>query len=295
MGSYYCKMYIGNRCQRVFGGTKGFVNHILDNYGNDPSSILPCIQNKGNVSNDKPVYSVARFYCYKKNSRSKSKKLKKTLIVEYRLTRDFESEIHATIQDRYVYDYDNRTVSSVEWVNMLRQTPPVKRHLSSKSVIDGQLFGNVNDFDDSSMYPIRASDMGPIKTSVVPRGNSSRPQSTLMKIDNRTSDLPLKVFLSHPMTGLTDNEVNEIRTNAISELKKCYGEIEVIDNYNHENVPPNAGRLWHLGASIQQMEQADGVYFCGDWNSAPGCAVERMICRRYKIPVLNDGIILYGE
>ena len=285
MGNYYCKMYIGNKCQRVFGGTRGFVNRVLDDYGSNPSSILPCIQNKENISNDKPVYSVARFYCYKKNSRSKSKKLKKTLIFEYRLTRDIESEIHVTIKDRYVYDYSNRTVSSVDLVNTLRQIPPVKRHLSSKSVRDGH-FKHVNDFDDSCMYPIKT-----VVTDVT-LFDSNEPMSPMTCTRGKLESRPLKVFLSHPMSGLTEDEVNKIRNQAISELKERYSKIEVIDNYNHENVPPNAGRLWHLGASIQQMEQADGVYFCGHWRSAKGCLIERRICADYGILILNGGRII---
>ena len=57
----------------------------------------------------------------------------------------------------------------------------------------------------------------------------------------------MKISLSHAMSLLTQDEVLSIREKAIKKLKEKYGnEIEIIDNYYHENVPENAGQLWHL-------------------------------------------------
>lgn len=99
----------------------------------------------------------------------------------------------------------------------------------------------------------------------------------------------MKVFLSHKMNGLTKEQVKIIRVEATLYLKTRYGQnIEIIDNYNHKDVPENAGRLWHLGTSIKQMEEADAVYFCkGHCEDANGCKVERMICELYGLKVLE--------
>ena len=97
----------------------------------------------------------------------------------------------------------------------------------------------------------------------------------------------MKVFLSHKMTGLTEEEVMNIRNNAIEYLTSKYGEIEVIDNYHHENVPDNAGRLWHLGTSIRQMEEVDAIYFCDNCFNAHGCKVEFYIATIYNLRILN--------
>ena len=95
----------------------------------------------------------------------------------------------------------------------------------------------------------------------------------------------MKVFLSHPMHNLTCERVHEIRQKAIDELISVYGDnIEIIDNYNHKDVPENAGRLWHLGTSIRMMEDADLVYFCDNWKHSNGCIVEHLICEQYRIP-----------
>ena len=98
----------------------------------------------------------------------------------------------------------------------------------------------------------------------------------------------MEVFLSHPMHGLTDEEVMEIRSAAYRYLKGVYGDdIRLIDNYRHRGTPEDAGRLWHLGRSIQQMEKADAIYFCRDWEDAKGCRIEERIAREYGLRVLE--------
>lgn len=97
----------------------------------------------------------------------------------------------------------------------------------------------------------------------------------------------MKVFLSHKMTGLTEEEVMKIRNEALEYLQETYGEIELIDNYHHKDVPENAGRLWHLGTSIRMMEEADAVYFCDGWEEAKGCCIEYEICKMYNNKILS--------
>lgn len=116
--------------------------------------------------------------------------------------------------------------------------------------------------------------------------------SVIMKTDvGKTQEKPLKVFLSHPMSGLSDEEVMNIREKAKRELTVRFGNIEIIDNYHHKDAPPNAGPIWHLGRSIQQLEEADAVYFCKREIGSPiscGARVERLVCRLYGLIVLNE-------
>ena len=97
----------------------------------------------------------------------------------------------------------------------------------------------------------------------------------------------MKVFLSHPMHGLTEEQIMSIRDSAYYYLRSVYGNIELIDNHRHEDAPTNAGRLWHLGRSIQQLEEADAIYFCGDWEDARGCCIEERVARYYGLKVLE--------
>lgn len=97
----------------------------------------------------------------------------------------------------------------------------------------------------------------------------------------------LRIFLSHKMNGLTDDEVFRIRRRAEKYLRSRYGNVTIIDNFHHDNAPTDAGRLWHLGESIKMMEEADGVYFCPGWMDAKGCQIEYEICKTYGLRILN--------
>ena len=97
----------------------------------------------------------------------------------------------------------------------------------------------------------------------------------------------MKVFLSHPMHDLTEEQIMSIGDSAYYYLRSIYGNIELIDNYRHENAPKASGCLWHLGRSIQQMEEADAIYFCGDWEDARGCLIERQVAEKYGLRILE--------
>ena len=99
---------------------------------------------------------------------------------------------------------------------------------------------------------------------------------------------PLKIFLSHPMSGLSEDEIMNIRYKAYHYIASKINEnIEIIDNYHHKDIPENAGRLWHLGTSIRQMEEADAIYFCDGWEKSEGCNIERKICALYHLRVIK--------
>ena len=110
MGSYYCKMYIGNRHQRTFGGTNGTVHHILRDYVNDPTYILNDTSNKTCASVPDCIVVKAKFYCYKKN-RSGSKKLRKTILIEY-LIKNMDGK--RNVLSTSVYEYQNKQAVASE-------------------------------------------------------------------------------------------------------------------------------------------------------------------------------------
>lgn len=97
----------------------------------------------------------------------------------------------------------------------------------------------------------------------------------------------MKVFLSHPMNGLSESEIMSIRDSAYTYLQAVYGNIKIIDNLHMYEAPKNSGRLWYLGRSIQQMEEADAIYFCGDWEDARGCLIERQVAEKYGLRILE--------
>ena len=95
----------------------------------------------------------------------------------------------------------------------------------------------------------------------------------------------MKVFLSHGMHGVSEEKILKLREEMRELVKKSFPDeqIEIIDNYHHDDAPEGAGRLWHLGRSIQMMGDADLVVFCRGQGAANGVIIEGRICRLYGI------------
>lgn len=101
----------------------------------------------------------------------------------------------------------------------------------------------------------------------------------------------IKIFYSQPMHDKTEEEIKDKidrLDNYIYGILRYSGfketdlyRIEIIDNLHHEGLDADAGRLRHLGASIQLMEDADLVIFDKDWDKAKGCTIEKAIVSTY--------------
>lgn len=106
---------------------------------------------------------------------------------------------------------------------------------------------------------------------------------------------PIKIFYSQPMHDKTEDEIKdktERLDNYIYGILMYSGfkqedilRIEIIDNLHHEELDPDAGRLKHLGASIQLMEDADLIIFEKDMDYEPakGCRIELNIAEEYGL------------
>ena len=98
----------------------------------------------------------------------------------------------------------------------------------------------------------------------------------------------MKIFLSHNMNGVSEEEIIRTREYWQDTIRNRFGpDTEFIDNYTHPDAPENAPRLWHLGRSIQQMSEADAVFFFPGMSSANGCTIEKKVCKTYGIKILS--------
>lgn len=96
-----------------------------------------------------------------------------------------------------------------------------------------------------------------------------------------------KLFISQPMHGKTDEEIEAERVKAIDEAKAVLKEdVEVIDSFFKE-APVDAKPLWFLGKSIELLSQADIVYFAKDWNKYRGCKIEHMCAIEYDLNIIE--------
>lgn len=90
----------------------------------------------------------------------------------------------------------------------------------------------------------------------------------------------MKLFISQPMKGKTDEQILEERNKAAG-LFILEGEnIEVIDSF-FKDAPAQAAPLWYIGESIKLLGEADVVYFCKDWQKYNGCTIEHECAVRY--------------
>lgn len=99
----------------------------------------------------------------------------------------------------------------------------------------------------------------------------------------------MKVFISQPMRGKSDEQILRERKEAIEEITKFYmgkdSEIEIIDSFIQMS-PPNGiledqKAVWYLSKSIEKLSEADAVIFLSGWNKARGCRIEELIANTY--------------
>ena len=100
----------------------------------------------------------------------------------------------------------------------------------------------------------------------------------------------MKVFISQPMSGKTEQEVREAREAAEKFLKEKFGDkLELIDStydpgFKEDEVKHFSAMC--LAYSLTKMAEADLVYFCYGWQDARGCVIEHEVCEKYGIDYL---------
>ena len=101
----------------------------------------------------------------------------------------------------------------------------------------------------------------------------------------------IKVFISQPMRGLSDEEILEKRRKAIDDVYKRLGkDVMIISSIFGDSVVKydnNAG-LRYLARSIDSMVDADYVYFCNGFELARGCLIEHMCAVRYGKEIMYE-------
>ena len=94
-----------------------------------------------------------------------------------------------------------------------------------------------------------------------------------------------KVFISQPMKGKTNQEIEQERKEIIEKVEKCLGEIEVIDSF-FKDAPHDAKPLWFLGKSLELLSTADVIVLGKDWENARGCKIEHECAIQYGIKII---------
>lgn len=96
-----------------------------------------------------------------------------------------------------------------------------------------------------------------------------------------------KLFISQPMKGKTNEEIEAERAKAVEEAKAVLNDdVEVIDSFS-KDAPVDARPLWFLGKSIELLSVADAAYFAKDWDKYRGCKIEHSCSVEYGIKVIE--------
>ena len=94
----------------------------------------------------------------------------------------------------------------------------------------------------------------------------------------------MKMFISQPMHGRTDEDILKERQEITSAFQNKYGvTVEVIDTFTKSHEDQIKGRIWMLGGSIQLMYDADVVVFAPGFRKAKGCLIEEKVAKLYGI------------
>lgn len=109
----------------------------------------------------------------------------------------------------------------------------------------------------------------------------------------------IKVFISQPMHGLSDEEIiserNRVLEKFIEAIKLQYpivdAKVTVVNDVFRPYAPKNASRLWYLTEAIRDMEIADVIIFCKGWDTASGCRIERAVVENYQ-STFSDRLVL---
>nr|DAH42373.1 MAG TPA: N-deoxyribosyltransferase [Caudoviricetes sp.] len=96
----------------------------------------------------------------------------------------------------------------------------------------------------------------------------------------------MNVFISQPMNGKKNEEIEYEREQFVEDLKKYLGEdINILDTIFHfaEDVPS----LVYLGRSLEVLAKSDLAVFMDGWENARGCKIEHQAAKDYDIPTLE--------
>lgn len=101
---------------------------------------------------------------------------------------------------------------------------------------------------------------------------------------------PIRLFVSQPMSGRSEEEIRAMREEAVRFVRKMYRcEVELLDSYFPGFEPDHP--LQYLARSLALLAEADLAYFAEGWQDARGCRIEKACADEYGI----DHIVCEGS
>ena len=90
----------------------------------------------------------------------------------------------------------------------------------------------------------------------------------------------MKLMISQPMRGKTEQQIRDERIELIKQLES--EGYEVVDTIFAEESPKDCdAALYYLSKSIDAMSRVDGLVFMPGWQDARGCRIEFQVALEY--------------
>ena len=96
----------------------------------------------------------------------------------------------------------------------------------------------------------------------------------------------MKVFISLPMNGYTDEENIERQQNIFNKVLHKYKDAELICSFVAG--ASNGTPLYYLGESLKKMASADMCIFANEWGRARGCRIEHECALLYGYRIIYE-------
>ena len=109
----------------------------------------------------------------------------------------------------------------------------------------------------------------------------------------------INVFISQPMTGLTENDILSIREEEIQNIYKFYDtniyDVCIIDSYINDETRYEFQEytsdkinwdIYWLSQSIQKLAFADVLWLCSGWEYSKGCNIELECAIQYRLDIV---------
>lgn len=103
-------------------------------------------------------------------------------------------------------------------------------------------------------------------------------------VEMKRSD-PIRVFISQPMNGKTNEEIKMDRDAAIRSIRLRYPRAICPQTYigtDPSAIVVNDG-VWYLAMSLEILSQCDAIYMVEGWENARGCRIEREVALSYGL------------
>ena len=119
----------------------------------------------------------------------------------------------------------------------------------------------------------------------------------LVKVLDIKEKQTFSIFISQPMTGKSEDEINQLQEESLSMVKKylenderakdknlALVKVTPLDTDDKDN---KFKILFALGEAIQNLAFADFVYFAKGWEDSKGCRIEKAIVDEYGLPFVT--------